>query len=953
MYPTLREIRKRTGQVVPFEAEKITRAIEKAFECTLGDDHKTDTEAIANIVLKDLEVRIRTVGESYVPAVEEVQDLVERAIMQKGFFTVAKAYIVYRYEHQKIREQKKEVLQKRIAKKEFLIKKLDGRTETFSLEKIEKAFLRSARGIEKDIDIKMLLEQSQREVYEGMTTRDISQMLVLVARSFIERDSAYTLLASRLLLETTVYRDAIGYTEVLSPEFAGQYREAFIQNTHRGIELNLLDGRLASFDLRKIADAIAPERDDLLRYLGTQTLFDRYFVRDKTNPNNYRILEAPQMMWMRVAMGLSLLEEKKEERAIEFYNLMSTLRYVPSTPTLFNAGTPYSQLSSCYLGVTGDDLHSIFKAYEDYSHLAKHSGGIGYSWTKLRATGARVKSTGVESNGVVPFLKILDSTVVAINRSGRRRGACAVYLEPWHADVEEFIELRKNTGDERRRTPDINTALWIPDEFMKRVRDDREWTLFSPDETPDLVDLYGAAFSKRYAEYEARAEKGEMRLSRRMQARDLWKKMLTQLFETGHPWVTFKDASNIRSPQDHMGTIHSSNLCTEITLNTSADDEVAVCNLGSINLTEHVVNGTLSEDLIQETTVLAVRMLDNVIDLNYYPIPETKKSNMRHRPIGLGIMGFQDALYLQNIPFESKECITFADESMEMISYYAILASSLLAQERGAYETYEGSKWHRGIFPVDTLDLLEKDRGEKITLPRTERMDWSIVRDSVKKYGMRNSNCLAMAPTATIANIAGCFPTIEPIYKNIYVKSNISGEFILVNEYLVRDLKKEGLWNSEMLEILKGVDGDLSRVSSVPSWIKERHREVFAIDPQFLVTAAAHRGQWIDQSQSLNIFFSGTSGSQLSDVYLSAWQQGIKTTYYLRTLAASGVEKSTVTLEKQNLAPEVRERLIAQEAVDSIKSTIVPEESVPVHATSSGPALKLCKIDDPDCQACQ
>ncbi len=953
MHPTLREIRKRTGHVVSFEADKIGRAVEKAFESVLGDAHTVDTEAITMIVLKDLEDRAQTIGESYVPSVEEVQDLVERAIMQKGFFNVAKAYIVYRYEHQKIREHKKEVLQKKIAKKEFLIKRSDGHTELFSIEKIKDSFVRGARGIEKDIDIEMLLEQSQREVYEGMTTRDIAQMLVLVARSFIERDPAYALLASRMLLETTVYRDAIGYSDVATPEFDGEYRKAFVQNLHRGIELSLLDERLSSFDLEKIAAALAPERDDLLRYLGTQTLFDRYFVRDKTNPHNYRILETPQMMWMRVAMGLALLEENKNERAIEFYNLMSTLRYVPSTPTLFNSGTPYSQLSSCYLGVAGDDLHSIFKAYEDYSHLAKHSGGVGYSWTKLRATGARVKSTGVESNGVVPFLKILDSTVVAINRSGRRRGACAVYLEPWHSDVEEFIELRKNTGDERRRTPDINTALWIPDEFMKRVRDDREWTLFSPDETPDLVDLYGAAFSKRYAEYEAKAAAGEMRISKQMRARDLWKKVLTQLFETGHPWVTFKDAANVRSPQDHVGSIHSSNLCTEITLNTEVDKEVAVCNLGSINLTEHVVNGVLSEDLIKETTAIAVRMLDNVIDLNYYPIPETKTSNMRHRPIGLGIMGFQDALYLQDIPFESNECVAFADTSMEMISYYAILASSLLAKERGAYETFEGSKWHRNIFPVDTLALLEKDRGETIALPRKERMDWSVVRNSVKEHGMRNSNCLAMAPTATIANIAGCFPTIEPIYKNIYVKSNISGEFILVNEYLIADLKKEGMWNSEMLEILKGVDGDVSKISSIPSWIRERHKEVFAIDPQFLVSAAAHRGQWVDQSQSLNIFFSGTSGAKLSDVYLAAWQQGVKTTYYLRTLAASSVEKSTVTLSKQDLVPDIRERVDAQQAVDSIKSTIIPQEPVPVVVAATSPTLKLCKIDDPNCEACQ
>jgi ribonucleoside-diphosphate reductase alpha chain len=650
-----------------------------------------------------------------------------------------------------------------------------------------------------------------------------------------------------------------------------------------------------------------------------------------------------------------LLEEHREERAVEFYNLLSTLRYLPSTPTLFHAGGTRSQLSSCFLGTIDDDLHSIFKSYEDYANMARYDGGIAYSWTKLRATGALIKSTHIDSNGIIPFLKILDSTVVGINRSGRRRGACAVYLEPWHADVEEFIELRKNTGDERRRTPELNTALWIPDIFMQRVRDDGPWTLLSPDEAKDLTELYGAAFSARYAEYEEKAAKGELRIGRQIRARDLWKKILTQLFETGHPWITFKDSSNIRSPQDHVGVVHNSNLCTEITLNNNADDEVAVCNLGSINLTAHIKNGRLDEAMIKETTTAAMRMLDNVIDLNYYSIPETKKSNMRHRPVGLGIMGFQDALFLQNINFDSEACVQFADMSMEMISYYAILASSELAAERGSYETYKGSKWDRGIFPVDTLKMLGDDRGETVPVSLSGKMDWSVVRASVAQHGMRNSNCMAMAPTATIANIAGCFPTIEPIYKNIYVKANIAGDFIVMNTYLVDDLKKEGLWNSEMIEMIKGADGDLTRISSVPAWIKEKHREVFMIDPAHLVKVTAYRGKWIDQSQSFNIFFSGTSGGKLSDVYQLAWQMGVKTTYYLRTLAASSIEKSTVTLDKQQISSTVKERTAAQEAVDEIKAQLAAQEPVAVAAAiaPSQGALKLCKIDDPNCEACQ
>ena len=943
------------GQIVPFDATKINRAVEKAFYAVTNDPHQSEATIVAKTVVERLERRGEVMGENYVPSVEEVQDIVELSIMQLGFFDVAKAYIVYRYEHEKIRTEEQKVVQEKIQRREFVVTKDDGTAELFPPERIHGLFMRAARGFEGVVAVDALIEQSQRELYDGMSSRDVVHTLVLVARSFVEQDPAYSYVASRLLLHGIVYADAIGALPADESAFTARYREAFEENIRHGVATKLLDERMLSFDFGKITAALEPERDDLLKYLGTQTLFDRYFLRDKSGESRHRFIETPQYMWMRIAMGLALAEDNKEERAIGFYTLMSQLRYVPSTPTLFNSGTTYSQLSSCFLGVVGDDLHSIFKTFEDYAHMARHSGGVAYSWTKLRATGSAVKSAGgAASNGPIPFLKILDSTVIAINRSGRRRGACCVYLEPWHYDVEEFLELRKNTGDERRRTHDLNTALWIPDLFMKRIRENGAWTLFSPDETPDLPETFGAEFERRYIAYEHAAEEGKMHLFKTMHARDLWKKILTQLYETGHPWITFKDASNVRSPQDHVGVIHNSNLCTEIILNNEPDKEIAVCNLGSINLTEHIVDGKLSEERIRETVTSAVRMLDNVIDLNFYPIPETRTSNLRHRPIGLGLMGFQDALYKLGYAFDSEECVRFADRSMEMISYYAILASSNLAKERGTYQSYKGSKWDRGIFPVDTLDLLEANRGEAVLVDRTAHMDWSGVREEVRKYGMRNSNIMAMAPTATISNIAGCFPTIEPAYKNIYVKANISGTFVVGNDYLIEDLKKEGLWNHELLEVIKGHEGNLAHISVIPQWIKDKYKEVFQIDQQWLIKAAAVRGKWIDQSQSLNIFYSGTSGAELANVYMYAWQAGLKTTYYLRTLSASGIEQSTVSLDKQQNLEKRNEEALAEVAVAEIKEELVSHDPRPepmiVQKTS---ALKLCKIDDPSCESCQ
>ena len=729
------------------------------------------------------------------------------------------------------------------------------------------------------------------------------------------------------------------------------------------MEIGRLDPRLLNFDLEAISHYLKPERDDFFLYLGGQTLADRYFL---SNPETKQILETPQTFWLRVAMGISLLENKKEEAVKRFYDVISTLRFVPSTPTLFHAGTLHPQLSSCYLTTIEDSLDHIFKCVGDNAQLSKWSGGVANDWTSLRATGALIRGTGVESQGVIPFLKVANDTTVAINRSGRRRGATCAYLETWHMDIEDFLELRKNTGDERRRTHDMNTANWIPDLFMKRVINDDKWTLFSPDEVSDLHHLYGRNFEKRYLYYEEQAGQGKIRLFKTIRAKDLWKKMIVMLFETGHPWMTWKDPSNIRSPQDHVGVVHSSNLCTEITLNTSVN-ETAVCNLGSVNLVRHIVNKKLDVDLLKETVTIAMRMLDNVIDVNFYPTTEAKNSNLKHRPVGLGVMGFVDALYLMDLKFDSNEAVDFADYCQEVVSYSAILTSSQLAAERGTYQTYHGSKWDRGILPLDTLNLLEEERGEKIPVERISRLDWSVVREAIKKNGMRHSNCMAIAPTATIANIVGCFPSIEPIYKNVYVKSNMSGEFIVVNNYLVEDLKKLNLWDVPILEAIKARDGNIQEIYTIPALIREKYKEVFDIEPEWLIKAAAYRGKWIDQSQSLNLFTKGNSGKKISDMYQYAWSMGLKTTYYLRSLAATGVEKSTLDLAKQeNLSTVVRQTQNPSSAPEIQPEPIIEPMSQPILAVAGAGATTvmigseevttnpmLCKIDDPDCEACQ
>ena len=948
----LTTIKKRNGTIVPFSIDKIRDALRKAFTAIRGGITEAELTDLTALVAQRLEAQF---GEALI-SVEDVQNAVEQVLMGKNYFDVAKDYILYRYEHAKKRENEtrpREAMSINVVKR-------SGKSEAFSADKLKRTLTATAKGLEKDVDLNMIADQCRNEVYDGIKTSEIAQALIMTTRSYIERDPAYSQLASRLLARK-LYKDIIGADRIDWNKLEDQYRETFVRNIQQAVALQRLDPRILMFNLEALSKHLVIERDDLLMYLGMQTLADRYFLAD---PKTKKTLELPQAFWMRVAMGLALNEtENREEHARRFYNAISTMRFTPSTPTLFHAGTTHPQLSSCYLTTVEDSLDHIFKSIADNAQLSKWSGGLGNDWTNLRGTGSLIKGTGVESQGIIPFLKVANDATAAINRSGRRRGATCAYLETWHLDIEDFIELRKNTGDERRRTHDMDTANWIPDVFMKRVKEDGRWTLFSPDETPDLHHIYGRAFEERYVAYEKAADEGKMRQFRVLKARDLWKKMLTMLFETGHPWLTWKDACNVRSPQDHIGVVHSSNLCTEITLNTSAD-ETAVCNLGSVNLSRHIKNGSLDLEMLKDTVTTAMRMLDNVIDVNFYPTVEARHSNMKHRPVGLGIMGFQDALYQLDVDFASEACVQFADRSMEAISYYAILASSELAHERGTYASYRGSKWDRGIFPLDTIDLLEQERGVKIPTDRSTSMDWTVVRQTVKKYGMRNSNCMAIAPTATISNINGSVPSIEPIYKNLYVKANQFGDFVVINTFLVEDLKKRNLWNDSIMKKIKYFDGNIAQVEEIPADLRAKYKETFDIDPRWLIRAAAARGKWIDQSQSLNIFFSGSSGKEISDIYLYAWEQGIKTTYYLRTLAASQVEKSTVQIGESG-STHKRAMQKPEPAIAPTPAPVAPPAPVTPVAPSTpnmsgseyvmvdGQPTKLCKINDPSCEACQ
>jgi ribonucleoside-diphosphate reductase alpha chain len=880
-------VKKRNGKIVAFDQGKIERALEKAYMAVNNFSDPEVTVSITNKVAAELNKNFP----ERIPGVEDIQDLVEKNIAEHGDFDVARAYILYRKEHAELREEKQRELLSRIDKQEIKVKKRDGSIVSFDIKEIEKAVYDCCRDTICEDEIKEIINDCKLNVYDGISTSEINKAVVMAIKARIEKDSAYSLIAARFLAND-LYKEVLGTNEFIK-DFKETYKNNFEKAIREGVAAGRLDKGLLKFNFQKLSEAIDPDRDRLFAFMGLQTLYDRYFLRN----SEQEILEAPQYFWMRVSMGLSLLEKNKNETAIDFYNTISQMYYMPSTPTLLHSGTTHPQMSSCYLTTVEDDLKHIFKCIGDNAQLSKWSGGIGNDWSNIRATNALVKSINTGSQGVIPFLKIVDATTASINRSGKRRGATCVYLETWHFEIEDFLDLRKNTGDERRRTHDINTANWIPDLFIKRVISDGQWTLFSPNEVPDLHHIYGKKFEKQYEKYEQMADQGQIKVWKKVRAKDLWRKMITMLFETGHPWITFKDPCNIRSPQDHVGVVHSSNLCTEITLNTSAE-ETAVCNLGSINLARHLANGEINYGLLQKNVETALRMLDNVIDINFYPTIEAETSNLRHRPVGLGIMGLQDALYKLDLPFDSEAAVDFSDRVMEFISYHAIMTSSALAKEKGTYSSYKGSKWERGIFPIDTISLLEEERGVPTGTRMNSRMDWTLAKEAVKKYGMRNSNCLAIAPTATIANITGCLPSIEPIYKNIYVKSNFSGEFTVVNQYLVEDLKKLNLWTSDILDKLKYYDGNVQKIIEIPADLRAKYKEVFEIDPVWIIKHASYRGKWIDQSQSVNLFTRSESGPFISNIYLDAWKAGLKTTYYLRTLGASAIEKSTIDINK-------------------------------------------------------
>ncbi|MFC7328186.1 ribonucleoside-diphosphate reductase subunit alpha [Marinactinospora rubrisoli] len=800
-----------------------------------------------------------------------------------------------------------------------------------------------------------VLAEAKRTLYPGIGAAELELALIMAARTFVEADPDYSYVSARLLLDK-LRREALtflagSFDEAGQAEMAERYPGYFADYVARGVQLEQLDPELATFDLARLGAALRPERDLDFTFLGMQTLYDRYFLHS----HGVRY-ELPQAFFMRVAMGLALREDDRNVRAIEFYELLSSFDFMCSTPTLFNSGTRRAQLSSCFLTTVGDDLHAIFHGISNNALLSKYSGGLGNDWTPVRGMGAHIKGTNGQSQGVVPFLKIANDTAVAVNQGGKRKGAVCAYLETWHIDIEEFLDLRKNTGDERRRTHDMNTANWVPDLFLQRVESDAQWTLFSPDEVPDLHDLYGAEFARRYAAYERAADAGEIKVWRRVRAVDLWRRMLTMLFETGHPWITFKDPCNLRSPQQHTGVVHSSNLCTEITLNTSAE-EVAVCNLGSVNLAQHVTEDGIDTERLRRTVRTAVRMLDNVIDVNFYTIPEAERANLRHRPVGLGLMGFQDALFRLRLPFGSEAAVDFADESMELISYHAIAASVELAAERGRYASFEGSLWSQGVLPIDSLRLLAEARGGDLDVDTTTRLDWDGLRRQVRTVGMRNSNVMAIAPTATIANITGVSQSIEPIYRNLYVKSNMSGDFTVVNAYLVRDLKERGLWDDEMVAALKLHDGSLGRIERVPDDLKALYATAFEVEPSWLVDAGSRRQKWIDQAQSLNLYMAAPSGRKLDELYRRAWRKGLKTTYYLRSQSATHVEKSTLkgTDGKLNAVAAVPAAAVAASPAPRPDASARP---APAAGAGSAPELDLnagavCSIDDPDCEACQ
>ncbi|MDU8430906.1 ribonucleoside-diphosphate reductase subunit alpha [Pseudomonas syringae pv. actinidifoliorum] len=935
---------KRNGTVVPYMDDKITVAITKAFLAVEGGNAAASSrihDTVARLTEQVSATFKRRMPSGGTIHIEEIQDQVELALMRAGEQKVARDYVIYRDSRAKERAVRAPEDQVQ-AHPSIRITLADGSFAPLDMGRLNTIVTEACEGLA-EVDANLIQTETLKNLYDGVALKDVNTALVMTARTLVEREPNYSFVTARLLMDT-LRAEGLGFLGVAESathhEMADLYAKALPAYVATGIKFELLNPVLAEFDLEKLGKAINHERDQQFTYLGLQTLYDRYFI----HKDGVRF-ELPQIFFMRVAMGLAIEEKAREDRAIEFYNLLSSFDYMSSTPTLFNAGTLRPQLSSCYLTTVPDDLSGIYHAIHDNAMLSKFAGGLGNDWTPVRALGSYIKGTNGKSQGVVPFLKVVNDTAVAVNQGGKRKGAVCAYLETWHMDIEEFIELRKNTGDDRRRTHDMNTANWIPDLFMKRVFDDGPWTLFSPSEVPDLHDLTGKAFQERYEYYEALTEyPGKVKLFKTIQAKDLWRKMLSMLFETGHPWLTFKDPCNLRSPQQHVGVVHSSNLCTEITLNTNKD-EIAVCNLGSINLPNHIVNGKLDTDKLKRTIDVAVRMLDNVIDINYYSVPQAKNSNLRHRPVGLGIMGFQDALYLQHIPYGSDAAVQFADSSMEAVSYYAIQASCDLADERGAYETFQGSLWSQGILPLDSQQILIEQRGQKyIDVDLKESLDWAPVRARVQK-GIRNSNIMAIAPTATIANITGVSQSIEPTYQNLYVKSNLSGEFTVINPYLVRDLKARDLWDSVMINDLKYYDGSVQQIERIPQELKELYATAFEVDTKWIVDAASRRQKWIDQAQSLNLYIAGASGKKLDVTYRMAWYRGLKTTYYLRALAATSTEKSTVNTGKLNAVSSG-----GHGPDDSAITAPRPTEAAPA---GPAPVPKACAIDEPDCEACQ
>lgn len=968
--PTYQVIR-RNGSVTAFDPAKIKTALTKAFLAAEGEtasgSHRVH-DIVEGLTEQVVGILLRRAAPGHTLQIEDIQDQVELALMRSEHHKVARAYVVYRED----RARQRAKLEARKSKKNTNTPQLnvtlpDGSTVPLNFDRLGTVVAEACASLD-GTSPEPIIAETKRNLYDGVTTGELALAPIMAARTLVEREPNYAFASARLLLDK-LRGEALSLVsrrpeQATQAEMVKRYASYFPRALKTGIDAGLIDPELAKFDLKKISAAIKPERDLNFQYLGLQTLYDRYFLHIKGSR-----FELPQAFFMRVAMGLALREIDREAKAIEFYDQLSTFVFMASTPTLFNSGTCRPQLSSCFLTTIDDDLDGIFKAIKDNALLAKYSGGLGNDWTPVRGLGAHIRGTNGQSQGVVPFLKVANDTAIAVNQGGKRKGAVCAYLETWHIDIEEFLDLRKNTGDDRRRTHDMNTANWVPDLFMERVVADGPWTLFSPDDTPDLHDLYGADFKAAYEAYESQANSGKIRNFKTVQALDLWRKMLTMLFETGHPWITFKDPCNIRSPQQHSGVVHSSNLCTEITLNTSRD-EVAVCNLGSINLAAHITKNGLDHDKLAKTVKTAMRMLDNVVDINYYTIPEARHSNLRHRPVGLGLMGFQDALQALKIPYASDAAIEFADESMEAISFHTISASVDLAAERGKYESFDGSLWSKGILPIDSLALLAQTRDD-FDVDRTIRLDWGRLRERVKSTGMRNSNTMAIAPTATISNICGVSQSIEPAYRNLFVKSNMSGDFTVVNAALVHDLKKRGLWDDVMISDLKYYDGSVGQIDRIPDDLKALYATAFELDSSWLIEAASRRQKWIDQAQSLNLYIANPSGKKLDALYRLAWQRGLKTTYYLRSSAATHVEKSTLkgTDGKLNAVsnvpvaasspspgvpapssrPTARPSAERQTAPTTEKKADLETDTI-AEGTAWG---KACALDDPECEACQ